>query len=288
MTAAQYGTILDVISGQTQSITGGNPNLNPEVSDTITFGAVFTPSAFLEGLTASVDYFDITVDDFITAGIGEQTTLDQCLATGDDAFCSLITRDPSGSLNAGVPGVGFVATNLNIASIETAGIDLQLGYGFDLNEGKWGDLGIQYAATILDKYDFTPFPGGAVVECAGKFGNDCENPVNSSYRHRMMANWNTPFEGIQLNATWRHFSGVDNISDAPAPLDESLDAVNYFDLAGNFELREGMVFRAGVNNIFLDQPPVSVSSGPPLGNGNTFPTIYDTGRFMFVGLKVKL
>ena len=28
-TAAQYGTILDVISGQTQSLTGGNPNLDP-------------------------------------------------------------------------------------------------------------------------------------------------------------------------------------------------------------------------------------------------------------------
>ena len=286
VTAAQFGTILDVISGQTQSITGGNPNLTPEESDTITLGAVFTPSAdALSGLTASIDYFDITVSDFITAGIGVQTTLDQCIATGDDAFCDLITRDPSGSLNAGVPGVGFLATNLNIAEVETSGFDLQVGYRFDLNGGQFGDMAIQYAATILDKFDFTPFPGGTVVECAGKFGNDCVQPVNSSYRHRALVTWNTPFEGVSLNTTWRHFGGVDNISETPAPLDERLDAVNYFDLAGVWALNEKLTFRAGVNNLFLDQPPVSVSAGPALGNGNTYPTIYDTGRFVFMGAR---
>lgn len=288
VTAAQYGNIIDVISGQTQSITGGNPNLIPEVSDTITIGAVFSPEGILDGLTASVDYFDITVEDFVTAGIGEQTTLDQCIATGNAAFCNLITRDPTGSLNAGVPGVGFLATNLNIAEIQTSGFDLQVNYGFDIADGKWGSMSLQYAATILDKFDFTPFPGGTVVECAGKFGNDCVQPVNSSYRHRLLAGWNTPVEGLNINATWRHFAGVDNISATPAPLDERLDGVNYIDLAGSYEFKEGMVLRAGVNNVLLSQPPVSVSSGPPLGNGNTFPTIYDTGRFLFVGAKFKL
>jgi len=289
VTAAQFGNIIDVISGQTQSITGGNPNLIPEVSDTITIGAVLTPTGFLDGLTASIDYFDISVDDFITAGIGAQTTLDQCIATGDAAFCDLITRGAGGDLNAGVPGVGFLATNLNIASVETSGFDLQLGYGFDISGGDWGDVNLQYAATILDKFDFTPFPGGTVVECAGNFGNDCVQPVNSSYRHRLLATWNTPVEGLRVNTTWRNFSGVDNIAGADAaPLDEALAGVNYFDLSGSWEAKEGLIFRAGVNNVFLEQPPVSVSAGPALGNGNTYPTIYDTGRFLFAGIKVKL
>lgn len=288
VTAAQYGSIIDVISGQTQSITGGNPDLTPETSDTITIGAVYTGTDFLDGLTASIDYFDIKVEDFITAGIGVQTTLDQCIATGDAAFCDLITRGASGDLNAGVPGVGFLATNLNIAELQTSGIDLQAGYNMDLNGGSWGDLTFNYAATILTKFDDTAFPGDAPVECAGKFGNDCLQPVNPKYRHRFLTTWNTPWDGVQLNATWRHFAGVDNISAAPAPLDEALDAVNYIDLSGNWTIRENVTLRAGMNNIFLDQPPVSVSSGPPLGNGNTYPTIYDTGRFMFVGLKWKM
>ena len=104
VTAAQFGNILDVISGQTSVITGGNPGLQPEVSDTFTIGAVFTPS-FLDGLTISVDYFDISVDEFIDT-ISPQIILDECIETGEAAFCDLISRDPLGSLNSGTAGVG--------------------------------------------------------------------------------------------------------------------------------------------------------------------------------------
>ena len=60
MTVAQYGSglVSDVISGQTQSITGGNPFLDPETADTTTFGFVWTPE-FADGLSVSVDYFTI-------------------------------------------------------------------------------------------------------------------------------------------------------------------------------------------------------------------------------------
>lgn len=106
VTAAQYGTILDVISGQTQSLTGGNPNLNPEEADTVTVGLVYTP-AFVENLSISIDDFDILVEDAIEAGIPAQTTFNQCLATGNSVFCDLITRASSGTLAAGTSGVGF-------------------------------------------------------------------------------------------------------------------------------------------------------------------------------------
>ena len=90
VTAAQYGTIFDVLAGQTQSITGGNPFLQPEEADTVTFGAVWQPE-FVDGLSISLDYFTILVEDAISAGIPAQTTLDECLATGNSVFCDLIT-----------------------------------------------------------------------------------------------------------------------------------------------------------------------------------------------------
>lgn len=289
VTAAQYGNIVDVFSGQTQSITGGNPDLRPESSDTYTVGAVLSPSA-IPGLTASVDYFDITVDDFISAGIGAQTTLNRCLESGEAAFCDLITRDSRGSLNSGQPGVGFLATNINIASLETTGLDFQAGYNLDLADfgvNNAGDLRIQYAGTYLDTFDFTPFPGGDPIVCAGKYGNDCVQPVNPSYRHRLLTTWASPF-GVEATVTWRHLSGVDNINDDAGAIDQRMGTQDYFDLSGNYEIVEGVRFRAGVNNLFLEQPPVSVSSGPPLGNGNTYPVTYDTGRYVFFGLNVKL
>ena len=55
---------------------GGNQALLPESADTITFGVVFEPS-FVEGLSITLDYFDIEIDDAITQ-IPGSTKLDVC------------------------------------------------------------------------------------------------------------------------------------------------------------------------------------------------------------------
>ena len=284
VTGAQYGNVPDVISGQTQSLTGGNPNLNPEKSDTYTFGAVLTPS-FIPGLNISVDYFNITVDGFIAAGIAAQTTLDQCLATGNPTFCDLITRASNGSLIAGIAGVGFQQTNLNIAELETSGIDVQVNYRTDIES--IGGVRFDYAATYLDKFDFASFPGDTPIECAGFLNNGCVAPVNPKYRHRVQVTWESLF-GVDATVAWRHFSGTENAVVAANPqIDDNFPSVNYVDLSFFAEVTENISLRAGVLNILNEQPPVSTSSGPPLGNGNTFPTIYDTARSFFGGINFK-
>jgi outer membrane receptor protein involved in Fe transport len=290
VTAAQYGNIPDVVSGQTQGLFGGNPELSPEKSDTFTVGAVLTPN-FIPGFTASIDYFDITIDDAIVSGIGANNILNGCLDTGDATFCDLIQRDGAGSLNASGPGVGFTLLNLNAASIATSGVDFQVNYSFDLERfggGNFGDFAVQYASTFLSSSDFTPFLGAETDECEGKFVGNCGQPT-ADYRHRAIATWNTPVEGLQINTTWRHFGGVDNEGNPDSVIEGSLDAANYFDVSGSWEFLDGITARAGVNNIFEDDFPVSVSSGPAInGNNNTYPGVYDTGRFIFFGLNVKL
>ena len=287
VTSAQFGTILDVISGQTQGIFGGNPNLQPEKSDTYTLGMVFTPEA-APGLTASVDYFNISIDDFIAAGIGAQTTLDQCLATGDSAFCDLITRDSSGSLNSGGgPGIGFLLTNINIAALESEGVDLQVGYNLQPKNESFGSFNLNYAATILTKQDDTSFPGADLNQCTGLFAGTCGRPA-PAYRHRAFATWLTPVEDLDATFTWRHYSAVENQALGAAPVDRELSSQNYVDVSANYEIFDGVRLRAGVNNLLLEQPPVTISAGPPFGNGNTYPVIYDTGRYGFVGLNIKL
>lgn len=287
VSAAQFGTILDVISGQTQGIFGGNPNLEPEKSDTYTFGMVFTPEA-APGLTASVDYFNISIDEFIAAGIGAQTTLDQCLLTGDAAFCDLITRDASGSLNSGGgPGIGFLLTNINIASLETEGVDLQVNYNLQPKNDAFGSVNLNYASTILTKNDDTSFPGADLNRCVGEFAGTCGRP-SPAYRHRMFATWMTPIEDLDATVTWRHYSAVENKATGAAEVDSKLSSQNYVDVSANYEIFDGVRLRAGVNNVFLEQPPVTISAGPPFGNGNTYPVIYDTGRYGFVGLNIKL
>ncbi len=278
MTAAQFGTVLDVISGQTQSLTGGNPNLSPEEADTVTFGFVWTG---LEGLSVSVDYFNILVEDAISAGIPAQTTLDECLATGNPVFCDLIQRSSVGSLAAGTFGVGFQQTNVNIAELETTGVDLQVLYGFEVGRHSFD---VDYAATILDKLDTVPFPGASSIKCAGFFGNQCD--VVPEYRHRVVGTWNTPWS-VDVSATWRFFGETDN--DNPGDtLEAKLDSVNYIDLSANWYLMDDTItIRGSILNLFAEDPPIFSGAGPALGNGNTYPTIYDTSTVFFAAVKFK-
>lgn len=65
-----------------------------------------------------------------------------------------------------------------------------------------------------------------------------------------------------------------------------LKACPYFDLAATAKVREGIVFRAGVNNL-ADKDPPAISQGVlfSFGNGNTYPGVYDVaGRTLFFGL----
>jgi len=285
VTVAQFGSVPDIVSGQTQGLFGGNPNLNPEESDTFTLGAVVTPN-FLPGFSASVDYFDISIDDAIVAGIGAQNILDGCLDTGEAVFCDLITRDGAGSLNPSGPGIGFQLTNLNAAEIETSGLDLQANYVHDFDS--IGDLSFRYASTILFSSDFTPFLGAETDECEGRFVGNCGQPT-ADYRHSAVVGWATPVEGLDVDLTWRHFGSVENDADPDSEIEGTLGSVNYFDLSGSYEFLDGITARAGVNNIFEQNFPLSVSGGPASnGNNNTFPGIYDTGRFIFFGVNVKL
>ena len=282
VTAAQYGTILDVISGQTQSLTGGNPLLDPEVSDTYTFGVVWQPSQ-IEGLSISVDYFDISIEEAISAGISAQVALDNCLSSGADAFCSLITRANSGTLAAGTFGVGFSQQNINIAAIETQGVDLQANYSFDLS----GDHSVRldFAGTFLDTLDQVPFPGGDVVPCSGFFGNNCPlgAGANPEYRHRVNATWDTPWP-LQVIAIWRYFGETanDNLAET---FETTLSKVNYLDVSASYDITENLVLRAGVLNLLGEDAPVFTGAGPALGNGNTYPTTYDVSTTMFASLR---
>ena len=300
VSAGQFGNIPDNPAGQLNTVTGGNPLLNPEESDTYTFGLVFTPTA-LPGFNLAVDYFDITLNDALGT-IPPQVTLDQCIQTGESAFCDLIVRDQFGSLfldNSNFEGIQ--ATTTNIAELGRRGIDFTMNYAFDLADlgaGDWGSINMQYAATVALENSFVAIPGITVEnECNGLYRGACGGP-NPEYRHRLLTTWQTPWE-LDVTATWRHFGGVmlDNGQSATdgtfAPsgnvLDDFLDSANYLDLAFTYPVLEEVTVRAGINNVFGRDPELSTVAGTAPGNGNTFPGVYDSaGRFLFFGVNVKL
>ena len=72
-----YGTDLKSPADQYNILSGGNPNVAPEEAESFTAGIVLTPT-MLEGLTLTIDYFDINVTDGI-GSVSAKTALDKCL-----------------------------------------------------------------------------------------------------------------------------------------------------------------------------------------------------------------
>lgn len=287
VSAGQFGNIPDNPARQFNSITGGNPELRPEVSDTITVGAVFTPTA-IPGFSLAVDYFNIELEDAI-ATVPPLTTLIQCLDTGNPVFCDNIQRDRFGSLfvdNSNFEGVR--ATNVNVASFETTGIDFSMNYRFDLEDvglGNAGSVNFNYVATWLMDLENTPVPGGVVIECQDQFDSQCGTP-NPAYRHRLLATWNSPWN-FSMTATWRYFGDTefDKNPGAGAPstfLDEKAETRNYIDLVARLQATDHLEMRLGVNNLLGKEAPLLTGGN----NGNTFPGVFDLDRFIFFGVNV--
>src|SRR5690606_807547 len=74
-----------------------NPFLTPEIADTLTLGAAFTPAGgVLSGLRLSVDFYEVKIDNAI-ARPGSQTVVNRCLA-GATEFCDFVVRNSGGGL----------------------------------------------------------------------------------------------------------------------------------------------------------------------------------------------
>jgi len=293
VTAAQYGNILANPAAQYNGNVGGNRNIQPEESDTYSFGFVITPS-FAPGLSFTIDYYDIKVDKLINS-LGADFILGQCLDNGDPTFCNRVHRAGNGSLWLG--DQGFVDDPiLNTGSLQSTGIDTEVNYRFDV--GNLGSLGLQLVGTYVDKFLTEPLPGAHKYDCTGLYGTVCGTPI-PDWRHKLRATWTTPIN-VDLSLTWRYIAAVDDDRSSTDPsltadiieTDKHLGSRSYFDITGAYNAGAFGPFasvnaRLGINNVLDKDPPLVGQDTCPavFCNGNTFPQVYDTlGRYVFLGL----
>lgn len=139
----------------------GNPNLSPEIADTLTFGAVFRPTA-ASGLRASIDAYDIKIRDAIVLLIA-QDVVSGCY-NGAPEYCALITRtnnSPTGTITA-------ISTNyFNGQQIRQRGIDFEISYQTRL---AGGGVVLRALANYVDEYSLTQRPGLPKIDKAGEVG----------------------------------------------------------------------------------------------------------------------
>jgi iron complex outermembrane receptor protein len=286
-------------AGQLNTLQGGNPNLTPETGKSFTAGVVWQP---MSNLSATVDYYKVKVNNVISI-IPPATALLQCINVG--SLCDLIHRDAQGTL--WLPGQGFVTgTNVNIAKLETSGVDLIANYTQPL-PGAWGSIAVQFNGTYLKDFKIDQGVGLGPYNCAGLYGPICNgqagfaiNPL-AKWKHKLRGTWSSPWN-VDFSATWRHINQVTldafnsdpqlNNPDFQNPEEEKLASRDYLDLALSWAITKQFTLWAGVNNVFDKDPPLqgtSTGAAPTSSNsGNTFPQMYDPlGRRIFVSLTAK-
>jgi outer membrane receptor protein involved in Fe transport len=268
----------DSPAAQYNTITGGDPNLSPEESDTYSFGFILTPN-FLEGLTLSVDYYDIKVEDAITS-IDQETTLLQCIENGN--FCDSIGRGQNDTLWLGLaePGNGVNAQSANIGFFETKGIDVELTYNLDL--GEWGSLAFVNIYGYVDEWTQEQYDGAGEQSCEGVYGGPCILPLPEN-KNRFSATWATPWD-VSLNLNWRYLDSVDQVGGGGI----EIDSQDYIDLAVRWAVTDYASVRLGMNNIMDEEPPFVAQGVTARENGNTYPGIYDPlGQYWFAGVSIQ-
>lgn len=133
----------------------GNANLRPEESDSWTAGIVLTPR-FMQGLTVSLDWFDIEIEDAISF-VSLQSTVNNCVDRpgGPDAdFCSLVTRNSNASDPFFFRIEGGQVTYVNASRLTTSGLDVALNYAMPLGAG---NLSLMLTGTYTDELKNYPF-----------------------------------------------------------------------------------------------------------------------------------
>jgi iron complex outermembrane recepter protein len=308
-TAGQIGLIQNPSAGQANATGGGNPLLSPETATTYTFGVVLQPGGVLNGVTASIDYYNIEVENAITSATPADI-ISACFgsitaASAASAACRGIRRNVtngrlSGTSTATNPIPGLPQPLTNEGFLATSGIDLSLNWRGDIG---FAELSLGFNANYTFNSEFQASASAYNRDCVGYYSVNCAS-VQPEYQ------WNQrttlSFDDVDVSLYWRHIAGVEyegqaddfaargftaasrnlfrgNITGRGALVGRTADfnrirAADYFDLTVRFEATDNLEITLQAFNLLDKQPPIVGSSAgaTTYNGGNTYPSTYDS------------
>src|SRR5690606_27849028 len=242
-------------SPQLSAISAGNSELQPETSDNWTAGIVWSPGfadglSWVEGLTTSLDYYSLEIDDAIQ-GRDPGDVIDACVLTLDPLFCDLTPRTSSGQL-------GVVDNQLqNIGGIEASGLDFAIDYMGP--ETGVGTFSARFNATYLNEYlEVTPNIDDTVTvtDRTGTHTAEASQRAFPEWRFPTSVDWRMGAWGAGLT-----LRGIDEMS-----LDGggTVDAALFTDVQVRWTpqvANDALTLAVGVNNVLDEDPPVCFPCG---------------------------
>lgn len=279
------GSDFQQADGQIRAISGGNPDLGPETADILTVGAVLDFDGIVDGLSVTVDYYDIEIEGAVNQ-INANKKYADCYASanggigGSGPFCGDIGRLPNGQ------GDGPLSLLENSDVVETSGVDVNIAYNFQA----WGaDWNLTSDTSYVEKYDETDSEGnklervGTVTIDQGSF---------MEWKSNFGANVSADDWAINYSLRWLDgvedeflANGVENPDDYAEPGHLNIGSVVYHDISGQYFINDNATVQLGVNNVGDKQAPYHVN----YNDSNTDIYTYDLiGRRWYVKFTYKL
>ncbi|WP_224369728.1 TonB-dependent receptor domain-containing protein [Hyalangium versicolor] len=263
---------------QQRTLLGGNAKLKPETAKILTVGVVFEPQ-FLKDVSATVDYYNIAVDDSITE-LGTDVILNNCYPTANGVtpqYCEKVHRSANGLIN-------FVDDPLtNVGGDRTGGIDISLRYS---PQTPFGRVGLSADATWLQKFDRT-LANGRVLKAKGNY--DLQE-VHTDWVGMLGASWARDAASAAVNMRFVNgFKECQNndcqeVDGASAPISRTVKDYYTFDanVGYDFETKLGTLgAQIGVNNIFDAKPAVVYNGFLASSDASTYDYM---GRYFYARL----
>ena len=298
--AANLGN-LPSVSASLPIVSGSNPNLAAESSDSYTLGAVLQPR-FIPGLALSVDYYNITVNDIISS-VGAQTILNNCVdLPRPNVFCSAFSRfqgpglGPNGEQPGAVLGNSLVVAPLNFAKREAQGIDVNLSYRTRIGQDVRLATNLIYVHTLKRSNFEDPTNPNFENRILGETGDPEDEfrfDIDLGYRNFTFG-YRLRYIGQQLLVAYEAVrDGVNGLpaSNIDAASPEAYPVITYSDIrfewnigseTGARDSDRGLRFYFGIDNLFNQLPPLG-TTGTGVGTA-----IYDyRGRSFYAGARVR-
>ena len=253
----------------------GNADLGEESADTWTVGFVVQPR-MLDGLTLSVDYWDIKIDDAISTVSGTDT-LASCYDSPtfpNNPFCSAFDRNPDPN-SAQFNGLTFLRVSpINFAAIESSGVDFTANYLFS---ALGGNFNVRLNGTWVDKLDFFTDPGdSSVVDPQLGQIQRPEWSGNASVRYQrgpLGLSWSSMYQDKQLLRGVRAQNGRALFGDSGQG-----GSFTSHDFSFSYDVQPAAQVYGGISNVF-DKDPYITERAWPIG---------PRGRTLFLGLNYSM
>jgi len=228
---------------------GGNPNVQPEESESFNFGVVWQPSG-VQGLNMFADYYDIEITNLISS-IGAQLLLNGCYTGSNPGYCGAIDRLSTGFVD------DLRDTTNNVGTLVTSGLEVGGSYGFAT---AYGDFVLSVDARSLDTYDRTLANGDVQMAAGYVLGSSRDNLVD--FKMNTSLSWT--MGDMFASATLQHFGEGKGVANNPPTMTSSglvtedernIDALTYLDLQYGMVLPEyNATVRVGVDNVMDEDP----------------------------------